>query len=38
MTVRYGLTDKMEMNVDMLGATVECKIFGETDSTLIITK
>ena len=30
------MTDEMKMNVDMFGAAVECRIFGEADGTLVI--
>ena len=38
MTVGDSLSNKMKMNVDMLGAAVECGILGKSDSTLVITE
>ena len=38
MTLRKGLTDKMKVNINMLGASKESGIGREVNSTLVITE
>ena len=37
MTLRDCLTDEMEVDINMLGASVEGRVFGKSDRTLIVT-
>ena len=37
MTLRDCLTDKMEVDINMLGASVEGRVLGKSDCTLIVT-
>ena len=37
MTLRDCLTDKMEVDINMLGASVEGRVLGKSDHALIVT-
>ena len=36
MTLRNGLSNEMEMNINVFGVTVECGILGEMNGSLVV--